>query len=144
MFYINSFEFTVKYLSLIRKNYTLEKTYTLYYRRTHHIHKPLKEKTKIKCYKKQKAICYSGVQQEIVKTTPIFEPKLSDEDYCAISSVDYLFLPDKALSHYENLVKKYLQDENVNFVERERNPTNVSQARPIEDIFGYLECKERT
>jgi len=192
-----------------------------------YISKTLKEKTKIKCYKKQKAPCYSEVQQKIVKTQCRFLNRKSlgkdfvmdDEHFLKLSKSnmpgndrfyssnkgnvpnnvkyygkkkyenmlmlwiaispkgisqpyfipfrtamtqhvyknrclkkilvpflrqhypegDYLFWPDKASSHYANSVKQYLLYENVNFVERHRNPTNLPQARPIEDFFGYLD-----
>ena len=47
--------------------------------------------------------------------------------------------PDKVSSHYANLVKQYLQDENVNFVKRKRNPTDLQYIRLIEDFFDYLD-----
>ena len=54
------------------------------------------------------------------------------------SDGNFLFWPDKASSHYAGEVVQYLRDQNLRFVEWERNSTNVPQCRPIEDFFGYL------
>jgi hypothetical protein len=50
----------------------------------------------------------------------------------------YLFWPDKASAHYGSKVIEYLKHNNIRYVEKYRNPTNVPQCRPIEDFFGYL------
>lgn len=50
----------------------------------------------------------------------------------------YLFWPDKASSHYAKLVTDYLDARNINYVSKDRNPPNLPQCRPIEDIFGHL------
>jgi len=55
------------------------------------------------------------------------------------SEGDYLFWPDKASSHYAKTVVDFLRGEHIAFVEKEDNPTNLPQARPIEDFFGYLD-----
>ena len=52
---------------------------------------------------------------------------------------DYVFWPDKALSHYTKSVVSFLQGESINFVVKEDNPTNLPQAHQIEDFFGYLD-----
>ena len=52
---------------------------------------------------------------------------------------DYVFWPDKASSHYAKSVTSFLQAEHINFVMKKDNPTNLPQARPIEDFFGYLD-----
>ena len=52
---------------------------------------------------------------------------------------DYLFWPDKASSHYAKSVVSFLQGESINFVAKKDNPTNLPQARPVEDFFGYLD-----
>jgi hypothetical protein len=49
-----------------------------------------------------------------------------------------MFWPDKASSHYAEKVVKHLKEQNIRFVSKYRNPTNVPQCRPIEDFFGYL------
>ena len=33
----------------------------------------------------------------------------------------------------------FLRDESIVYVEKENNPTNLPQPRPIEDFFGYLD-----
>lgn len=50
----------------------------------------------------------------------------------------YVFWPDKASSHYARCVVDFLTAENVPFVPKSRNPTNLPQCRPIEDFFGQL------
>jgi hypothetical protein len=47
----------------------------------------------------------------------------------------YIFWPDKASSHYSKTVKECISGENINFVEYNDNPTNLPQARPVEDFF---------
>ena len=54
------------------------------------------------------------------------------------SDNNYLFWPDKASSHYAKSVINHLTEQNIKFVPKVRNPTNVPQCRPIEDFFGYL------
>jgi len=51
----------------------------------------------------------------------------------------YVFWPDKASSHYAKSVTNFLQEKGVNFVLKEDNPTNLPQARPVEDFFGHLD-----
>lgn len=50
----------------------------------------------------------------------------------------YIFWPDKASAHYARLTTNFLDDNNVNYVKKEDNPTEVPQCRPIEDFFGLL------
>lgn len=52
---------------------------------------------------------------------------------------DYIFWPDKASSHYAKSTIDFLKRENVSFVPKERNPTNLPQCRPIEDLWGWLD-----
>lgn len=51
---------------------------------------------------------------------------------------NYCFWPDKASSHYANAVLDWLFEENINFVPKDDNPTNLPQARPIENLWGVL------
>ena len=51
---------------------------------------------------------------------------------------NYMFWPDKASAHYANTVTHYLNTQNIRFLPKYRNATNVLQCRPIEDFFGYL------
>ena len=53
---------------------------------------------------------------------------------------DILFWPDLATCHYANVVKEFLEAENLDFVERTENPPNVPQARGIEKFWA--ECKK--
>lgn len=50
----------------------------------------------------------------------------------------FLFWPDKASSHYAGTTQQFLNDNNINFVPRDSNPTDLPQCRPIEDLFGQL------
>lgn len=50
----------------------------------------------------------------------------------------YVFWPDLASSHYAMKVQNEMRRQNVNFVEKEDNPANVPEARPIEDFWSYL------
>ena len=45
-----------------------------------------------------------------------------------------LFWPDLASSHYSKQVQEFLQANNIKFVQRQQNPPNFPQARPIETI----------
>jgi hypothetical protein len=49
-----------------------------------------------------------------------------------------MFWPDKASAHYAKSVTQLLDSQNVIYVPRYRNLTNVPRCRPIEDFFGYL------
>lgn len=51
---------------------------------------------------------------------------------------DYIFWPDKASSHYAKKTTEFLEQQNVPYVPKCRNPTNLPQCRPIEDFFGQL------
>lgn len=54
------------------------------------------------------------------------------------SDGNYLFWPDLASSHYAKSVIEYLDQENVNYVERHENPANLPECRPIENFWGIL------
>lgn len=54
------------------------------------------------------------------------------------SDNNYLFWPDKASSHYAGGPIKFLQQNNVKFMPKVLNPTNIPQCRPIEDFFGIM------
>jgi hypothetical protein len=49
-----------------------------------------------------------------------------------------VFWPDKASSHYANIVVNHLRDEGIDFVQKEDNPANVPEARSIEDFWSIL------
>ncbi len=51
---------------------------------------------------------------------------------------NYVFWPDKASSHYSRKAIDFMRAEHINFVPYDRNPTNLPQCRPIEDLWGYL------
>lgn len=51
---------------------------------------------------------------------------------------EYIFWPDQASSHYAKTVLAHLRAENIEFVEKEDNPANVPEIRPIEDFWGIL------
>lgn len=57
------------------------------------------------------------------------------------SDGNYLFWPDLASAHYANLTTTLLKDKNVNFVDKQSNPPNVPQLRPIEDVWLWLQQK---
>ena len=50
----------------------------------------------------------------------------------------YVFWPDKASAHYAGLTTTFLSDNNIEYVKKEDNPTEVPQCRPVEDFFGLL------
>ena len=52
-----------------------------------------------------------------------------------------LFWPDLASSHYSKQDQEFPQANNIKFVQRQQNPPNVPQARPIETIWSLLERK---
>lgn len=49
-----------------------------------------------------------------------------------------LFWPDLASSHYSNTVTQFLDKNGIQFVSRDFNPQNCSQARPIETLRSIL------
>ena len=51
---------------------------------------------------------------------------------------DFVFWPDKASSHYSAVAIECLRRNNIPFVPKEHNPTNLPQCRPIEDLWGVL------
>lgn len=54
------------------------------------------------------------------------------------SDGQYIFWPDLASSHYAKSVIRYLEEQNVNFVEKKDNPANLPEVRPIENFWGVL------
>ena len=54
------------------------------------------------------------------------------------SDGNYVFWPEKASSHYANRVINRLHVANINFVPKIDNPTNLPEARPIEDFWSIL------
>lgn len=57
------------------------------------------------------------------------------------SDDNYLFWPDLASAHYSKLVKGFLRDKKMNFVERSDNPPNLPECRPIENFWSILKGK---
>jgi hypothetical protein len=57
------------------------------------------------------------------------------------SEDDVLFWPDLASAHYANSTLQVLRDLNIPFVEKECNPPNIPQCRPIENFWGSLKSK---
>lgn len=54
------------------------------------------------------------------------------------SDGQYIFWPDLASAHYAKTVIAYLREKKVNFVEREDNPANLPETRPIENFWSIL------
>ncbi|XP_065662569.1 uncharacterized protein LOC136085209 [Hydra vulgaris] len=54
--------------------------------------------------------------------------------------LNYLFWPDLASSHYSKDSLNWM-DQYVYYVDKESNPSNVPQARPIENFWGHLAQK---
>ena len=52
-----------------------------------------------------------------------------------------LFWPDLATAHYSQEVQTCLNDHGISYIQRRKNPPNVPQARPIEEIWSLLEQK---
>jgi hypothetical protein len=52
---------------------------------------------------------------------------------------DVLFWPDLAPIHYANIVRDFLTEKEVDFVQKTESPPNVPQARGIEKFWA--ECK---
>ena len=50
---------------------------------------------------------------------------------------NYLFWPDLAGAHYSKESVTWM-NQNVHYVEKQSNPPNVPQARPIENFWGHL------
>lgn len=50
----------------------------------------------------------------------------------------YIFWPDKASCHYSEGTINFLREKNINFVDKEMNPPNIPEARPIEDFWKEL------
>jgi hypothetical protein len=50
----------------------------------------------------------------------------------------FIFWPDLAKAHYIPQVLSTLETNSIPFVPKEKNPPNVPQVRPIEDIWGIL------
>ena len=51
---------------------------------------------------------------------------------------NYIFWPDKASAHYAKGTTDFLISINIQFVPKDRNPTNFPQFKPIKDFFGEL------
>lgn len=49
-----------------------------------------------------------------------------------------LFWPDLASSHYSKSVTRYLEENDIEMVQRDFNPQNCPQARPIETLWSIL------
>lgn len=51
---------------------------------------------------------------------------------------NFTFWPDLASSHYATIVTDYLRANGIDFVEKEDNPANMPECRPIEDFWSIL------
>lgn len=54
------------------------------------------------------------------------------------SKKKFVFWPDLASSHYAKSVIEFLKKKKILFVQRELNPANTPEARPIENFWGDL------
>ena len=54
------------------------------------------------------------------------------------SDGQYVFWPDLATAHYATIVVEYLNEESVHFVQKQENPANLPECRPIENFWGIL------
>ena len=54
------------------------------------------------------------------------------------SDGDYIFWPDKAAPHYSDMVTEYFMENDVNYVDKDDNPTNLPECRPIEKFWSIL------
>ena len=52
-----------------------------------------------------------------------------------------LFWPDLAMSHYASSITKFLENQNINIVPKEKNLQNCPQARPAEVLWSILNEK---
>jgi len=63
------------------------------------------------------------------------------EMYGDVESSDYIFWPDLASAHYARDTVALYNEKKINFVQKEMNPPNCPQLRPIEDFWGCLKQK---
>lgn len=61
--------------------------------------------------------------------------------YIRRNYTNYVFWPDQASSHYAIMVINHLRKEGINFVEKNDNPANLPEARPVEDFWAALKGK---
>jgi hypothetical protein len=54
---------------------------------------------------------------------------------------DILFWPDLASAHYAHTTLEVLRGLNIPFVEKEHNPPNLPQCRPIENFWSHLKAQ---
>lgn len=54
---------------------------------------------------------------------------------------NYVFWPDKASSHYAKVVVQYMDSEGVHYIAKNDNPSNVPEARSIEDFWAILKSR---
>jgi hypothetical protein len=54
------------------------------------------------------------------------------------SDGSYVFWPDLASAHYAKSVTRFLNEKNVNFVQKADNPAKVPECRPIEDHWAIV------
>ena len=52
-----------------------------------------------------------------------------------------MFWPDKGSSHYAKVVVNHLREESIHFVAKEDNPSNLPEARSIEDFWAILKTR---
>ncbi|KAF2903200.1 hypothetical protein ILUMI_02986 [Ignelater luminosus] len=52
--------------------------------------------------------------------------------------IKYVFWPDLASSHYAKILTDSLRNKNIKFIQKEDNPANCLEARPIEDFWSLL------
>lgn len=57
------------------------------------------------------------------------------------SDNEYIFWPDLASSHYAKSVQDFMNEKNINFVQKDQNPANMPECRPIEDLWGIIKSK---
>lgn len=81
-----------------------------------------------------------AINKEIYKTECI-QRRLLPFINTNYSEDEYLLWSDLASSHYANNVLDFMRQNNINFVEKNENPANVPEVRPIENYFGYLKGK---
>lgn len=80
----------------------------------------------------------SGLAVQKVYLNNCIRPKLIPFIQQHHSNGRYVFWPDLASAHYAKTVTNYLDHNGIRYVQKEDNPPNVPEIRPIEDFWSIL------
>jgi hypothetical protein len=97
------------------------------------------------------AISPKGISKSVIKSSKLAINQKIYKNQCLKKCLlpfirekhkdNFIFWPDLASAHYGAISTSFLRENKIPFVDKQHNPANVPQCRPVEDFFAILSAK---